>query len=197
MKALCLCWPLLLLLAGCQTLGWPSATAADDSVEICITPSALPALDDSEETRLGWLAVADDVAARPPLTAWRALADYRVGDDSRARLIAALVTSRADMPDALRQLGQQSLNDANRPLPASVRPLFDRLQRYNTAILNQHQQQRRLSAAQARIVELEAALAERQRQLDALTAIESQLHNESLDGPRSRIQTNPGESDER
>lgn len=194
MNAYRLCLPILMLLAGCQSLGWSTpAIRAAGATEQCIAPQPLPQLDDSASARLAWLDLHLELATLPPMLAWRAQQNYTSTDLTRTQLVAALVTSRPDSVEPLRRLGQHTLAQFQPRLPATVQPIFNLAQQYNAAVLSLNEQGRRRAAAEARALGLEAELAEKQRQLEALTAIESQLRDDSLDRPSNP--SNPGGND--
>jgi len=108
MKLFLCCAPLLVLLAGCQSFALqPSTESTAGATEQCFIPAQAPQLEDSQSARQGWLSIQLELASGPPMQQWRALQHYDVTESASAKLIAALVTSRADMPEALRRLGQQ------------------------------------------------------------------------------------------
>lgn len=184
MKLFHSCTPLLLVLAGCQSFALYPGTASTDGVtEQHNAPTQVPELEDSLNARQGWLTIQLELASGPQMQQWRALQRYEISEPASANLIAALVTSRADMPEALRRIGQQTLRRQQPDLPASIQPVFDQTLQFNDALLERDLNRRQRQAGEQRMLQLEADLAEKERQIEALTAIESQLRHEDLSTP--------------
>ena len=180
------CTPLLVVLAGCQSFALhPNAGATDGATEQCSAPTQVPQLEDNQNARQGWLNIQLELASGPQMQQWRALQRYDVTEPASAELIAALVTSRADMPEVLRRISQQTLQRQQPYLPASIQPVFDQTLQFNDALLERDLSRRQRQATERRMLQLEADLAEKERQIEALTAIESQLRNEELSAPRT------------
>ncbi|MFG1497018.1 hypothetical protein ABMA57_10310 [Saccharospirillum sp. HFRX-1] len=195
MKLFFRCTPLVVVLAGCQSFALnPSTASVDGATEQCIAPTQVPELEDNQNARQGWLNIQLELASGPQMQQWRALQHYDVTEPASAELIAALVTSRADMPEALRRLGQQTLQRQQPYLPASVQPVFDQTLQFNDALLERDLSRRQRQASERRMLQLEADLAEKERQIEALTAIESQLRQEELSAPRA---PDAGDADDR
>lgn len=194
MKLFHCCLPMLVLLAGCQSLGLRSTIATGGGTDQCVAPIRLPALDDSQNARQAWLNLQLELTTGPPMQQWRALQHYDITDSTSAELIAALVTSRAEMPEALRRLGQHTLQRQQGRLPATVQPIIDQRLQFNRAALERDHNRRQLQASQQQRLQLEADLAEKQRQIEALTAIESQLRDDALSTPPP---ANPGDANAR
>lgn len=194
MKLFHYCLPVLVLLAGCQALGLRSTTAPGGATDQCIAPTRLPALDNSQNARQAWLHLQLELTTGAQMQQWRALQHYDISDSTSAELIAALVTSRAEMPEALRRLGQHTLQRQQGQLPASVQPIVDQRLQFNSVALERDSNRRQLQASQQQRLQLEADLAEKQRQIEALTAIESQLRDDDLSTPPP---ANPGDANAR
>lgn len=187
------------LLAGCQT--WPKSTvghpdlsrpASTGAIGQCGAPPAMPPLDDSASAAIAWLHFNDQLFDLDASRRWRLLHNYSTQDPG-ADLAAALVTSQPDMPDALRLIGQDTLKRRRVDLPPAVEPVFTQVLAYNETVLNHHAVTRELERAQALVQQLEAKLNKRDRQIEALTNIESQLNqnNGVGDSPISDPDTNP------
>ena len=179
------------LLAGCQSLPRDAAerpvpeSDPVGTVGQCGAPPAMPPLDDSALAVIAWLHFNDQLASLNELKRWRLLHNYST-HEAGADLAAALVTSQPDMPDALRLIGQGTLKRRLVDLPPAVQPVFTQVLAYNEAVLNHHTVTRELERARAlyaqRVRQLESMLAERDRQIEALTDIESQLNqNDGVD----------------
>ncbi|GGX67398.1 hypothetical protein [Saccharospirillum salsuginis] len=183
---------LIVLLAGCQT--WPrdadeqpepEASAQTGTIGQCGAPPAMPPLDDSALAVIAWLHFNDQLASLGELRRWRLLHNYSTQEPG-ADLAASLVTSQPGMPDALRLVGQGTLKRRLDELPPAVQPVFTQVLAYNEAVLNHNAVTRELERARAlyagRVRQLEAMLKERDRQIEALTDIESQLNqNDGVD----------------
>lgn len=181
MKVLLTAAALLLVLSGCQSLRLQPAP--DDNLDgpaLCEAPQPLPMLDNSPSARLAWLTLQLQLSDGDAMAAWRALQNYAVVDPRDAQLVAALVTSRPATPEALRRLGQRTLERLMPSLPSQIQPIIGQAVHYNAAALSRDAQQRALTAAQQQVRQLATELAEKQRQIDALTAIESQLRNNDV-----------------
>ncbi|PTY35714.1 hypothetical protein BGP77_08695 [Saccharospirillum sp. MSK14-1] len=176
--------PMLMLLAGCQALTLRSnSTVFDSATDQCTAPSQVPDLDNSQAALQGWLNIQLVVASGPLMQQWHALQHYDMTDPASAELMAALVTSRADMPESLRRLSQQTLARRLPYLPASIQPVFEQTQVFNEALLARDTSRRQRQMSERQRLQLEAELATKERQIEALTAIESQLHEEALSIP--------------
>jgi len=180
------------LLAGCQS--WPRDAVEHPEPELfepagtvgqCGAPPAMPPVNDSALAVIAWLHFNDLLAGLDELRRWRLLHNYSTREPG-ADLAAALVTSQPGMPDALRLVGQGTLKRRLVDLPPAVQPVFTQVLAYNEAVLNHHSVTRELERARAlyagRVQQLEALLKERDRQIEALTDIESQLNqNDGVD----------------
>lgn len=193
---------LLGLLTGCQML--PRDTGQDPALSMdpvpqartagqCGAPPAMPPLDNSALAVIAWLHFNDQLASLNELQRWRLLLNYST-NEAGADLAAALVTSQPGVPDALRLLGQSTLKRRLVELPSAVRPVFSQVLAFNDAVLRHNATTRELERARAlyrqRVRQLEAAVAEKDRQIEALTDIESQL-NDTDDTPGGGDATPP------
>lgn len=173
------CLIVTLLLSGCQSLGLRPAPAGPGlPPSQCQVPATLPALSDDQATTVHWLRLQNAIASGPLPEQWRLLQNYSAFEPRQARLAAALVTSRPDMPEALRRLGWYSLHQQQAQLPTALQPLVSLVQQHNRAALERDVSRRQLTAVRYRLLQLEQALTEKERQLEALTAIESQLNHD-------------------
>lgn len=192
---LCLSGLLLGLLTGCQMFSRDPTVSSDFVVAEynsippeagqCGAPPAMPPLDNSALAVIAWLHFNDQLTTLTPMQQWRLLLNYTVHEPG-ADLAAALVTSHPTAPDALRLLSQGTFKRRLPGLPMAVRPVFTQVMAYNDAVLLNHDSMRQLERArhlyEKRVERLEQALAEKDRQIEALTDIESRLNEGGTGG---------------
>lgn len=106
------------------------------------------------------------------------LFDYPAGGLA-GRFAWALAYSQPDSPDQLRMLAQDSLRGLHPILPEPLQPFVQQLMAVNARLLDasaqQEKQRRVLETNQRHLIALRQQLAEKIRQIEALTDIESRL----------------------
>jgi len=169
---------LLFLLSGCAGLSPkpPEPTTRGTLQGQCERP-LLPEVFDAESSAWHWL----DFSQTTTLLDWAALPAHPADHD--LAFAWALYFSQPGQNPVLLQLGIGQLQQLKPNLPASLQPLIELHQSAARALLLDYRQRdRQRQALERQITSLQQALEQKQAQIDALTAIESQL-NTRENGP--------------
>ncbi|WP_028671949.1 hypothetical protein [Saccharospirillum impatiens] len=161
-----------LLLTGCTGLTPRLQTVPSSAVlqGYCERPQ-LPDIFDAETSTWHWLAFSQTT----PLLDWVALPSHPTESD--LALAWALYFSQPDQSPVILQLGNGQLQRLRPDLPNALHPLVDLHLNASRVLLLDHQRQARQRLdLEGRIQTLQQELAQKQAQIDALTAIESQLN---------------------
>lgn len=182
-----------LLLGGCQmmqpqevtpskrgvSLAASDTPTANPSVRQCGPQSVLPALDGHPVSSYEWIELHDAMAGMPLLQRWSLVMDTHATHRQR-ELAILLVHTQADSALAVKQLAQGELKHQLPTLPEALQPVFRTIVRNNEILLQQDLElfalKQELAKHKGAIKQLRAALAEKERQIEALTDIESQLN---------------------
>lgn len=169
---------LLLLLSGCAglTTAPPEPTTRGTLQGQCDRPM-LPDVFDAESSAWHWL----DFSQTTPLLNWAALPAHPADHD--LAFAWALYFSKPGQHPVLLQVGIGQLQRLKPNLPASLQPLIALHQNAARQLLldYRHGDEQR-QALERRITSLQQALDQKQAQINALTAIETQL-NTRENGP--------------
>lgn len=168
----------LFLLSGCAGLSTePQQTSTRSTLQGQCERPLLPDVFDAESSAWHWL----DFSQTSPLLNWAALPAHAADDD--LAFAWALHFSQPSQNPVLLQLSIGQLQRLKPNLPPSLQPLIGLHESNARALLieygQRHQQRQTL---ESQITSLQQALEQKQAQIDALTAIESQL-NTRENGP--------------
>lgn len=160
-----------LLLAGCSGLTpRPETSPSHDLPQGQCERTLLPDIYDAESSAWHWLAFSQT----SPLLEWAALPASPANPN--LAFAWALYFSQPGQSPLLLQLGTGQLQQLKPSLPDALQPIVDLHQNAAQTLLIKHQQgdlQRLI--LESRIQALQQELQQKQTQIDALTAIESQL----------------------
>lgn len=162
---------LLFLLTGCAGLTPepPEPITGGTLHGQCERP-LLPDVFDAESSAWHWL----EFNQTTPVLDWAALPAHPADHD--LAFAWALYFSQPGQNPVLLQLGIGQLQRLKPNLPASVQPLIELHQNAARELLLEYRQRdQQRQALQSQITSLQQALEQKQAQIDALTAIESQL----------------------
>lgn len=189
-----------LLLGGCQlmqpqevspskrgfSLAATDTPTANPSVQQCGPQTILPALDGHPVSSYEWLELHDAMSTMPLLRRWSLAMDTHATHRQK-ELTILLIHAQADSPVSLRQLAQGELEHQLSTLPEALQPVFRTIARSNENLLQQNIRlstlKQELAKQQDSIKQLRNALAEKERQIEALTDIESQLNTGTNHSP--------------
>lgn len=189
-----------LLLGGCQlmqpqevppskrgfSLTATDTPTANPSVQQCGPQSILPALDGHPASSYEWIELHDAMATMPLLQRWSLVMDPHATQRQK-ELAILLIHFQADSPVLLKQLAQVELERQLPTLPETLQPVFRTIARGNETLLRQDisltMLKQELARQQGSIKQLRNALAEKERQIEALTDIESQLNTGTNQSP--------------
>lgn len=193
---------MVLFVAGCQTV---LTTPRDEGrtkqqasmVEVntppanplsnrCGPPPVAAEATDSSGGLGHWVEIHDRLASASSLTHWSLLWNASTTDMEK-RLIFVLMNSQVDSDPWLRHVSQNELQRILPDLPMEWRPFFRQVGRNNKAQLRQYRALDRLRQEHAKqgnfIKSLRIQVAKKERQIEALTDIESELSSDTWLSP--------------